>query len=358
MSARKWVYAFLLVAIILTATGCSRTDTRQDNGKVELKVIIAGSLMVPFQAIEKEFERDNPDIDVLLEGHGSVQAIRCVTELGDIADLTAVADTQLIPAMMYSTRIPGSDTPYADWLVKFSANRLGIAYKDESAYSSEINADNWYEIISRPDVSIGLADPRIDAMGYRTLMTMQLAEDYYSDNTIFERTIGDAFNPPLVVSEQGGDFNIIVPEIVKSNQSRVKLRSYSIQLMALLESGDLDYSFEYESVAKQRGLKFLSLPEAIDLSSPDYNKQYRQVEVNLDFKRFASVIPSFKGTQIVYGLTIPENAQHPGEAERLIEYVLSPDGRRIFEQCHQPLLATPVCDNVQALPESLQPLFR
>lgn len=353
----KHLCLLLIMAIMAGTAGCSRPGQQPSDDQVKLKVIIAGSLLVPFQSLEKEFERQNPGIDVQLEGHGSVQVIRAVTELGDIADITAVADAQLIPLMMYSSAMPDGDQAYADWTIRFSTNRLGIAYKDESAYAAEINADNWHEIMSRPDVTIGLADPRIDAMGYRTLMAIQLAEDYYQDDTIFERTIGSALDPTMKISTEGDVDTINVPEVVKTTQPRVKLRSYSIQLMALLESGDLDYSFEYESVAKQRGLKFLALPVGIDLSSPDFEPQYQQVEVNLDFRRFASVVPNFQGTRIVYGLTIPNNALHPQESARFIEFILSTDGQGIFEQSYQPLLSSPLCDNPQALPDTLQTWF-
>ncbi len=357
MNTRKWLYSLLILIIALETVGCSLSSPVRERNKVKLKVIIAGSLLVPFQSLEKEFERANPDIDVLLEGHGSVQVIRSVTELNNKADIIAVADDQLIPLMMYPTRIPESSKPYADWCINFATNKLGIAYKPESAYSPEINADNWYSIISRPDVIIGLADPRIDAMGYRTLMSIQLAEDYYYDQDIFEKCISSAFNPPVRIIKNGDLSLIKVPEIVRSTKQKVKLRSYSIQLMALLESGDIDYSFEYESVARQRGLKFLSLPEGIDLSNSDYEKQYQKVKVSLDFKRFASVVPDFEGRQIVYGLTIPNNAFHPDEASRFIKFLLGQNGRRTFNQNYQPLLVNPKCDDVLALPKDLKPLF-
>lgn len=340
------------------AAGCKSPQAQQQSDKTELKVIIAGSLLVPFQELEKEYESLHPDIDVVLEGHGSVQAIREVTELGNRADVLAVADTQLIPLMMYRLNIPDSDMPYADWYINFSTNKLGIAYQDQSAYLTQINADNWYQILSRPDVSVGLPDPRIDSMGYRVLMLLQLAEDYYQNDAIFENMIGSAFDPQIEIIKQGNLATIIVPEIVKSTQDRVKLRGYSIQLMALLESGDLDYAFEYQSVAKQRGLNFLSLPEGLDLSSPDYENNYRRVEVNLDFKRFASLAPKFQGTRIVYGLTIPNNALHPAEAAEFIQFLLGDGGKAIFEKNYQPELAAPVCDDPQALPESLKSLFQ
>lgn len=351
---------FLLLSTLVAATvaGCSPSGAPGKSSGVALKVIVAGSLLVPFQALETEFESQNPGVDVQLEGHGSIQVIRSVTELGKVADLVAVADAQLIPLMMYTVQRPDSGTPYADWSIAFSTNRLGIAYQAESAYASEISAENWPSIVSRPDVTIGLADPRIDAMGYRSLMVVQMAEGYYLDDTIFEDAIGAAFDPPMAIAEEGGVTRIAVPELVRSTQARIKLRSYSIQLMALMESGDLDYSFEYESVARQRGLQFLALPSAIDLSSPDHEAEYRRISVDLDFKRFASITPSFEGTRIIYALTVPANAPHPGEAARLVQFLLGPEGQRIFEQAWQPLLPTPRCDNVQGLPEALRPLFR
>lgn len=348
-------YILLLALTLLLFSfvqGCLIKEKR-----TELKVVIAGSLLVPFQEIEEKFEAKNPDIDILLEGHGSVQVIRSVTELDDAADLVVVADSQLIPAMMYDLPVEEGGVPYADWLIEFSTNRLGLAYHENSAYASTIDSDNWYEIISRPDVTLGIADPRIDAMGYRILMVLKLAENLYEDKTIFENTVGLAFEPSITVGAENGVHVITVPELLKPVQSRIKLRGYSILLMALLESGDLDYAFEYESVAKQRGLQFLPLPPQIDLSDSEYEETYRKVEVRLDFKRFATLFPDFSGTRIVYGMSIPNNAHHPEEAARFVRFLLGEDGESIFGDSRQPLLETPLCDNMDNLPESLKPLF-
>jgi len=55
--------------------------------------------MVPFAQIQTAFEQANPDINVELQSYGSIQAIRQVTELGQEADIVAVADDSLIPMM-------------------------------------------------------------------------------------------------------------------------------------------------------------------------------------------------------------------------------------------------------------------
>ena len=109
MNFRRCFCCLLLISVSALSAGCSRTAVKSEPDRVGLKVIIAGSLLVPFQALEKEFESRHPDIDLMLDGHGSVQVIRSVTELGNVADITAVADAQLIPLMMYSTPMPESD---------------------------------------------------------------------------------------------------------------------------------------------------------------------------------------------------------------------------------------------------------
>lgn len=343
----------LITPLILGFTSCGSVG----QNKIQLRVYHADSLLIPFQEIEKQFEVKYPDIDVLLDGHGSIQVIRSVTELHQDVDLAAVADSQLIPLLMYHTQMPDGNGPYADWYIDFATNALGIAYTDKSPYASEITIDNWYEIMSRQDVRIGLADPRIDSLGYRVLMAVELAESYYKDDTIFEQLFDGAFTIRLDVSFANGITTITVPQLMKSAQDRIVLRSYSLQLLALLESGDVDYSFEYESVARQHNLKFLKLPQAIDLSSQDYANTYQQVHVIMDFQRFASVNPEFFGAPIVYGLTIPKNAPHQEEAIEFIQFLFSPEGQRILSDNYQPPLSPPKADDIAKVPDTLRSLL-
>jgi len=46
------------------------------------------------------------------------------------------------------------------------------------------------------------------------------------------------------------------------------IRPKSVELVALLQSGELDYIYEYRSVAEQNKLNFLVFPPDIDLSDP------------------------------------------------------------------------------------------
>lgn len=320
-----------------------------------LRVFCAGSLIVPFAELEKAFEALHPEVDVQSEFHGSIQVIRHVTELHEPIDVVATADYALVPMLMYESLDPDSGKPYADWYIRFAGNRLALAYSPASRYAGEIREDNWYEILSRPDVKLGLADPRFDAVGYRALMALTLAEDVYGVKDLHGRLLRDAFTYPITRFLDEDFVEIYVPEILEPVQgSKIVQRGSSIHLIALLESGDLDYAFEYESVIAQHGLNSIRLPDAIHLGDPDFTDVYGQVQVKLDFQRFSSVKPVFRGEPIGYGITIPSNAPEPELAQRYVDFILSPAGREVMESAYHPLLPTIECDQ----PDQIPPLLR
>ncbi len=357
VNCRNIIVSLLLSLSLMSGSlaACSSTSP-SSAGKTKLVVFEAGSLMVPMAQIEKEFEVANPDIDVEIQAHGSIQVIRHVTELGEDVDVVAVADHSLIPLLMYQTMMPNGK-PYADWYIKPATNQLVLAYTDNSKYSDELNAENWYRILSRPDVRVGLADPRMDAVGYRTLMVTKLAESYYGVDGIMDDTYGRYFTVPITADEENGISLITVPELLEPSENRMYLRGASMQLIALLQSNDIDYTFEYKSVVAQQGLKYLELPPAINLGDNSFTDAYRKVRVKIDFRRFKSVIPEFDGLPIVYGMTIASNSDKKEAAARFLAFILSPDGQRIFNENHHPPLVPPECDSPNALPDKLKPFF-
>ena len=344
------------LAIIVAVVPMSGCGTSEDREEVQLHILLAGSMVIPFGELEEAFEQIHPYIDVLNEGHGSIQVIRHITEIYDEADLAVVADYSLLPMLMYPAQIPDGRGTYANWTISFASNRLGIAYTPDSLYADEINSDNWYQILSRDDVFFGFSDPRFDACGYRTLMLIQLAEDYYSSQGLFHNLVTSNFQAKIRISEADGVTTIKVPELFESTNKRIKLRGFSVQLLALLESHDIDYAFQYESVARQHGLEFLPLPGQIDLSSVDYASEYSKVRVELDYQRYASVNPEFQGQPIIYGITIPANAPHPEEAIEFIKFLLSSDGQQILADVSQPVM-TPAVDEAANLPAELSSII-
>jgi molybdate/tungstate transport system substrate-binding protein len=306
-----------LLIIFAAAAGC----TWSEQERTPLKVVPAGSLLYPFEQIEAEFENQHPEIDVQLEGHGSIQAIRQVTDLQRPIDVVAVADASLVPDMMFIPMGEGEEN-YTDWYIPFAENEIVIAYTDRSRGADEITPGNWYRTLARPEVRVGFSNPMLDSCGYRALMVTALAEDYYNEPGLFEEIIGGAFDPPIRPQLQDGMTTINLPERMRPATDKVAIRDGSIYLLSLLDAGGIDYAFEYRSVAEEHGLHWIDLPPEINLGSAEHADYYGKVRVNLGFQRFQSIGSERIGQPIVYAITVPRNAPHPEEAQMFVEFVI------------------------------------
>jgi len=318
---KRLVISLLLVLSIILGviTGCG-SGTPLTAGKLEgkLQIFHAGSLTIPFAQISEEFNKLYPDVDILTEGAGSQTTIRKVTELHKECGVIGSADYTLIPQLM----VP----EYADWYVIFATNQMCIAYTDKSQFGDEINGKNWYEILQRDGVNYGRSDPDQDPCGYRTLLVWQLAEAHYGIPGIYNN-----------LYEAEGDL----------------MRPKSVELIALLESGDLDYAFEYSSVAAQHNLNYVKLPPEINLSSEEHKDFYATAEVEISGKEPGTKITK-KGKPIVYGVTIPNNFPYKDIAIAWVDFLLSEEGMAIMKANGQPPIIPAVTNDKSKLPEELR----
>jgi len=322
-----WTPVILMVTLTLIA-GCSQImpaspTVAPEVTALEGKLIIfhAGSLTVPMDALTEAFQARHPSVTFEAEASGSNAAARKISELGREADLMMSADYTVIDKLL----IPD----FADWNVQFARNTMVIAYTEWSQYADEINADNWYEVLTRDGVIYGHSDPDADPCGYRTLLVWQLAEKHYGVEGLNAQL--EEHCPPENV------------------------RPKSVELIALLESGDMDYAWEYRSVAVQHGLKFVELPAEINLSMVEHGDFYSQATVEIAGEEPGTTM-TMTGQPIVYGVTIPKNAPSPELALEFVRFLLGPDGQAIMEAQGQPPIVPPVVDNGDALPPALQAL--
>ena len=291
-----------------------------------LRIFHAGSLSVPLKQVAERFEEENPEVEVVLEPSGSVLAVRKITELHKTASILMTADYRLINDMMMPS--------YAEFNIAFASNKMVLAYTDKSKYSDEINSENWFKILMREDVKYGFSNPNDDPCGYRSPMVLALAEKYYGLDLLKELVV-DKSN--MIVKKSDGEYHIYIPkDFAPRPGSNLVIRSKSVDLIALLESGAIDYAFEYKSVAIQHGLKYVELPPQIDLSNPRFDEEYGRVHVYLFYGTDEQ--KEVVGKSIVYGLTIPKCAENRDLAIKFINLLLSDVGREIFEKNGQSFL--------------------
>jgi len=133
------------------------------------------------------------------------------------------------------------------------------------------------------------------------------------------------------------------------------VRTESVELIALLESGDMDYAWEYRSVAVQHGLKFVELPDKINLSMVEHADFYSQAAVEIAGSEPGTTM-TMTGAPVVYGVTIPKNAPSPELALEFVKFLLGPDGQAIMEAQGQPSIVPATTTDIDAVPAELKEL--
>jgi molybdate/tungstate transport system substrate-binding protein len=309
---------FAFIGLILVGWMGAGLPALADEIEGKLPVFIAGSLTVPFKAVTKEYNKQYPRVDVLIEGGGSATTIRKVTELKRECGVIGSADYKIVPKLMFPD--------YSEWYVIFAANQMVLCYTEKSKFAKQVNAGNWFEILQKDGVTYGRSDPDQDPCGYRTLMVWQLAERHYGVPGIHKKLLG-----------------------AKGDTMRAK----SVDLIALLQSGDLDYAFEYSSVARQHGLKFVQLPEQINLSSAKHEAFYAQAKVKIKGKKPGETI-ELTGEPILYAVTIPKNYPHQKKAISFVEFLLGDKGIGALEATGQDAVRPAVASDKSKLPTALK----
>lgn len=312
MKTTNKIFSFFLLLSFLFASLHFAQENKQ------LIIFHAGSLTVPFEKIINGFKKENPGVEVLKEIAGSRECARKITELKKQCDVMASADYLVIDQLL----IPD----YADWNLKFATNEMTIVYGPKSRRQKEINQNNWFDILTDNNIRIGRADPNADPCGYRTVLTMKLADIYYKKN-LSEKILG-----------KGKEY----------------MRPKEVDLVALLESGEIDYIFLYRSVAEQHKLKYLTLPDNINLKKAELEDLYKQVSVELTGKKPGEKITQIGGS-MVYGVTVPKNSPNPELAKKFISYLMDKNkGLKIMREEGQPTVVPSQCDNYDKLPAELK----
>jgi len=301
--------------IIVLLPGCKNKNRDKNNTVI---IFHAGSLSVPFKTIADEYESRNPGVKILMEPAGSLVCARKITELKKPCDIIASADYFVINELI----VPD----YASWSIRFATNEIVIAFSDKARHSKEIDSTNWIDILQRDDVIYARSDPDSDPCGYRTVMTFKLAENYYSRTGLAE-----AFTKKNV------DF----------------IRPKEVDLVALIESNAIDYMFQYKSVAIQHNLKYIELPDYINLGNPDKNNIYNTVSLDITGSSPGSRITA-RGDYINYSLSILRDAPNIKGAIDFVAFLLSPEGLKIFKESGQDPIVPLLTEQPAQIPQELK----
>jgi molybdate/tungstate transport system substrate-binding protein len=309
--------------LVLGIAGSSvhpRTIANSAQPDSALLVMNAASITQPVRAVLDSFSA-RTGIAYHQEPGSSLEVARRLTELGRQPDVLLLADPEVYPTLLMPR--------YVTWYASFGRNRMVLAYTPRSAHAGEITADNWRQIVQRPDVQVGRSDPNTDPSGYRTLFVFQLAERYYHEPGLAAR--------------------------LRAAAPQRNVRPREADQIGLLQAGELDYIWSYQNLADNAKLETVRLRPEIDLGTPADSAIYATASARVVGRRPGDTVV-VRGAPILFALSIPNAAPHAAGASRLVAFLLSPAGLRILRSMHFETLDRPLLTGSGA-PAALDSLF-
>lgn len=287
------LFSLASCAIALAAAGAQPAAAAPT---VTLTIFAAGTLASPFRQIDDAFMRAHPEVKIEAQFGGSVKMVKQVTELHRQADVVAVADYSVIPKYFFASQ---GGKAYADWYAGFATNAITFVYTAHSRGAAHIGPKNWYHVLSEKGVQIGRSNPDTDPSGYQTVQMLSLAERYYHEPGLEQKIL--------------------------ANAPKTNMRDTETELIAALQSGQIDYLAIYRSDARQHKFRYLELPPEIDLSDAKHAGFYAQGVAH-------TANGELTGKPIVYAVTIPFDAPQREWAVKYVQFLLGPEGRKVMAE--------------------------
>ncbi len=249
-----------------------------------IEVFHADSLAGPLQKIKVAFEAKHPGVVINLTSGRSKELAERILK-GDRCDLFASSSADVIEKDMIGKRITGTNQDAATWFVIFSANEMVIITEKGNPLGLRRVAD-----LARPEVRFVRVTGEKDLATNRTIEFLKRAAALEGKPELAQKII----DSPLVDPSKP----TTVPDTVRAIKEK------------RANAGVVYYS---AAVASKADLHILRFPASINLSD-----------------------------QIQNAATVPGTARERELATRVVEFILSPEGRAILEETGQPPVVPPV----------------
>ncbi len=268
----------MLTVFALFTVSCSRNEHVTD-----LIVFYAPCFAPIIDALRKPIEAEI-SVNLRHEASGSQVVCRKVVELGRECDVMLLADNGLFKKIASS---------HCSWRIDFANDEIVLGVGTRARLVDEAE-QNWMPVLLNPDTRLVRVDENLGPTGYRTLLVWKLRELH------------------------GG-----VPGLTDSLLANTDtVVEHVVQLATMLKSGDADYGFLYKTTCIKYDIRFIPLPDSINLGSADTD--YSLAEVNFSaLKSGAPETITVKGAPITYGLSVPHNAPNKETAYMFIKTILS-----------------------------------
>lgn len=254
-----------------------------------VRVGVAASLRPLLDSLASAQTAAHPGLRFQVQSAGSQVLVRKALELGEPFDVLVLAD----PVLLQQLR--------PDWSafhVVIATDRLVLA-RATGVDAAALTADNAFDVLLQDDVVLGMANPDLAPLGYRTQLSWMLAEEVLRRPGLAQR--------------------------LRARVGQRHLYPDASALLAPLQTGELDYALMYGAAVMGAGIGYIELPLSMSLGDPRQSDAYGRVQVEvragIGDARVARV-----GAPVTYAATIAAAADNPAGARALLSGLLSPAG--------------------------------
>jgi molybdate/tungstate transport system substrate-binding protein len=318
----------VLFSVLLAAcggtTGSSNTPTATVKNKIS--VLYAGSLVNLMEKQVGPAFTQATGYPYEGEGKGSTALANEIKGRLRTPDIFISASAAVDESLM------GADNGnYVSWYAPFIRTSLVIGYNDKSKFAADLQAaangsKPWYQVLEEPGFRLGRTDPALDPKGVRTIILMELAQQYYNQPDLSQKILGSPENASQIFPEE--------------------------ELVARLGSGQLDAGFFYLNEVKEQNLPYITLPVQINLGDPAYNSTYAKASYT-DPKTGQTT----KGSATVYTITIPNTSKNKDGAIAFVNFLFSTQGKAILTGDGLILVTPTVKGDTSAVPDQVRQDF-
>lgn len=294
-SNRRSMCGLAIAGVLLAASPAMIVDAAGP----PLRVLYAGSLVALMEnGLGPAFTKASR---IAVQGRpgGSVALAHMILDGLQIPDVFVSAD----PGVNRLLLRPASG-PSAPWFFTLARTTMVIAYSPASRFApafreAAAGRRAWYDVLASPGLRLGRTDPRLDPKGYRTILLLRLAEQYYQRGGLEARLLGAPENPAQTFPEEA--------------------------LVGRLDSGQLDAGFFYLTEVEEQHLPYIPLPDQINLGNPGMARLYARAV----FTDAAGAV--HRGAPILYTIAIPSTARNLSGAVQFVQFLYGPTARQILK---------------------------
>ena len=277
---RFWFAIFIILVFSFTALA--------ESNRGEIKIVYPDNIQFLMERFKDGFQKQNPEVSVILQKGAGPEQVQQLYSGNGSADILVLSDDRFARSSV--------QTLYQSTPTDFMSDEIAIIAGKNAKYFDELTVRYWHNFLLRPDVKVGIPDPSKSYAAIRVPLVWKLAETWVHFMSLYE-----------------------------SLTAKLKTAEPHRSIISGLQSGELDYAFDYATQGKQNGLRVFRLLKYYNLGDPSLAHTYKSAVIEIEGKKL------LYGEPIIYSIGCLKKSKNQNAAQAFIEYVSGEEGRGILQ---------------------------